>query len=276
MENEVPFLAVVEPQEEVAYAEVVGRDRLLVLPERDRGLIYARNWIRDHAEADGHAGHWQLDDNIIEFRRLWRGRRIPCHAGVSLRVCEDLTDRYENVAISGLNYQMFVPAETQVPFYTNVLVPCPDCGGMSAEEMYLSNDGERARRAEKYTSAELAVTMKQGHAIPNKSGAPSFPIGDLQDLSRAIRGVGRSSLADAGPLRRYIARRARELGHREMIPASWAADGSLKPSGRRWTKAEEADLRLRARAATATRYKGNRQRSQRAATSRSCRGVRPP
>jgi hypothetical protein len=61
-------------------------------------------------------------DNIIEFRRLYRGRRIPCHAGVALRVCEDFSDRFENVAVSGLNYQMFVPAETPVPFYVNVHV----------------------------------------------------------------------------------------------------------------------------------------------------------
>jgi hypothetical protein len=85
-------------------------------------VTFARNWIRDHAEAEGHARHWQLDDNVREFRALLKGKRIPCHAGVALRVCEDFTDRYENVGISGLNYQMFVPADTPVPFRTGVHV----------------------------------------------------------------------------------------------------------------------------------------------------------
>lgn len=120
--DDVPFRAVVEREEVEHYAPLVGEDRLLILPESGRGLFYSRNWIMDHAIEEGHARHWQLDDNIIEFRRLYRGRRIPCDAGAALRVCEDFTDRYSNVAISGLNYQMFVPAETAVPFYVNVHV----------------------------------------------------------------------------------------------------------------------------------------------------------
>lgn len=118
----VPFLLVVVPSEVDEYAEVVGRDRLLVLPDDDHVLLDARNFIRDHAEAAGHARHWQLDDNIKEFRRLYRGRRIPCHCGAALRVCEDLSDRFENVGISGLNYQMFVPDDTVEPFVRNVHV----------------------------------------------------------------------------------------------------------------------------------------------------------
>jgi hypothetical protein len=120
MRDEVPFFAVVEPQERDAYAELVG-DRLLVLPFQDLGLgsIPARNWIKDHATETGWNRHWQLDDNIIEFRRLYKGRRIPCDAGVALRCCEDFSDRYENVAISGLNYQMFVTAETKAPYQLN-------------------------------------------------------------------------------------------------------------------------------------------------------------
>jgi hypothetical protein len=122
LRDEVPFRAVVVPSEVESYRAVVGSDRLAVLPSDDMVLRDARNWIRDLAEREGHARHWQLDDNIEEFRRLYYGRRIPCHAGVALRVCEDFTDRYSNVAISGLNYQMFVPAETPVPFYRNVHV----------------------------------------------------------------------------------------------------------------------------------------------------------
>jgi hypothetical protein len=118
----VPFRVVVVPSQAEHYKRVVGAERVLILPSDECVLLDARNWIRDTAEAEGHARHWQLDDNIKEFRRLWHGRRIPCHAGVALRVCEDLSDRFENVAISGLNYQMFVTAETPVPYYTNVHV----------------------------------------------------------------------------------------------------------------------------------------------------------
>lgn len=116
--DEVPFYAVVEAEERDAYAAVAGEDRVLVLPESGQGLVYARNWIKDYSTERGDARHWQLDDNIIEFRRFYRNQRIPCHAGVGLRVCEDFVDRYENVAIAGLNYQMFGVKATK-PFVTN-------------------------------------------------------------------------------------------------------------------------------------------------------------
>lgn len=122
MADKVPFRVVVVPSEVDAYERVVGADRLLVLPDDDHVLLDARNFIRDVAEREGHARHFQLDDNIKEFRRLYRGRRIPVHCGLALRVCEDMTDRYENVAISGLNYQMFVPDHEPVPFRRNVHV----------------------------------------------------------------------------------------------------------------------------------------------------------
>lgn len=119
----VPFKVVVEPQEEDAYAEVVGRENLLLLPQSGRGLIFARNWIKDHACESGAERHWQLDDNIKRFYRRYRGRRILCLAGLALRVCEDFTDRYENIAISGLNYGMFAPdGEKVAPFFLNAHV----------------------------------------------------------------------------------------------------------------------------------------------------------
>jgi hypothetical protein len=107
----VPFFLVVEPQEEAVYADRHGAACVLTLPWDNPGsVIPARNWIKDHATAAGHARHWQLDDNVRAIRRRApEGRRIPMHAGVALRAVEDLVDRYENVAVAGLNYQMFMP-----------------------------------------------------------------------------------------------------------------------------------------------------------------------
>jgi len=123
----VPFFVVVETQEQSAYESVAGRERVLVLPFSNLGLgsIPARNWIKDHATAAGAERHWQLDDNIEYFRRLWRGKRIECSASVALRVVEDFSDRYSNVAVAGLNYTMFVfPSGKKgiPPFFLNVHV----------------------------------------------------------------------------------------------------------------------------------------------------------
>lgn len=127
MADGVDFRVVVEPAERDHYAAVVGAERLLVLPWDNPpgtpdGLIRARNWIKEHAIAAGAVRHWQLDDNIMEVRRWWRGRRIPCASGPAFAATEDFVDRYENVAIAGLNYQMFCISPTAPPFYLNVHV----------------------------------------------------------------------------------------------------------------------------------------------------------
>jgi hypothetical protein len=114
----VPFYVVVEDDQADEYADVAGRDRLLVLPERGRGLFQSRNWIKDHATAAGHARHWQLDDNIRGFCCWHKSKRMMVRAGIALRACEDFTDRYTNIAISGLNYDTFV-VNPQKPFVAN-------------------------------------------------------------------------------------------------------------------------------------------------------------
>lgn len=122
---DVPVRIVVVPSQVDDYRSLVSeRDELLVLPSDDmgEGMCGTRNWIRDHAEAEGAERHWQLDDNISRFYRLWEGERIPVDAGVSLAAAEDLTDRFGNAGVSGLNYTMFVPRDTSVPFYRNVHV----------------------------------------------------------------------------------------------------------------------------------------------------------
>jgi len=119
VEDGVPFKLVVEPQEEDAYKGKYGNEYILVLPFRDRGsVIPARNWIKDHATEAGHLRHWQLDDNIYKFYRFWKDKRVRCDADIALRTAEDFTDRYENIAISGLNYSMFMAA-SKPPFNLN-------------------------------------------------------------------------------------------------------------------------------------------------------------
>lgn len=121
--DSIPFHLVVEPQEADTYRAANPDAQLLVLPFSNQGsVIPARNWIKDHARAAGHRRHWQLDDNIRHFHRLYRSRIIPCDAGVALTMCEQFTDRYENVAVSGLNYEMFVNRQTTTPFIVNVRV----------------------------------------------------------------------------------------------------------------------------------------------------------
>ncbi len=124
IQDKVPFHVVVEPQEQEAYEAAYGKEHVLVLPFSNlgQGSIPARNWIKDHAASVGAERHWCIDDNIWGFVRCYKGRRIPCNSGVALRVVEDFCDRYENVAIAGLNYRFFGGTPNLPPFFLNVHV----------------------------------------------------------------------------------------------------------------------------------------------------------
>lgn len=118
------FRVVVEEPERDHYAAIVGEDRVLVLPFVDQGLYVTRNWIKDHATAEGHLRHWQLDDNIDTMYRMVDRQPVPVRAGIALRVTEDFVDRYTNVGVAGLNYQTFVTRGSRKlpPFYLNAHV----------------------------------------------------------------------------------------------------------------------------------------------------------
>lgn len=120
IKDKVPFHLVVEKEEAKQYGDRYGKDKILILPFSNRGsVIPARNWIKEHATEAGHKRHWQLDDNMNVVRRWYRGKRIRCNSKPAMCATEDLTDRYENVAISGLNYTMFCIPNKMPPFYLN-------------------------------------------------------------------------------------------------------------------------------------------------------------
>lgn len=118
----VPFRICVSPHEVKQYEREFG-DRVLPLPYHSMDIVAVRNWIRDHSEELGAKKHWQLDDNIRGFYRRYKAKRIYCSSGLALRVCEDFTDRYVNIGLSGLNYSMFCPDHKRYPpFVTNCKV----------------------------------------------------------------------------------------------------------------------------------------------------------
>ena len=121
----VPYHIVVEPQEFDNYASVIDKQKILTLPFSNlgQGAIPARNWVWEHSISINAKKHWIMDDNIYDFYRLNRNTRNIVQTGTIFKICEDFTDRYENVPISGLNYRFFmVPTDSHPPYYLNTRV----------------------------------------------------------------------------------------------------------------------------------------------------------
>lgn len=137
-EINVPYRIVIEKSEYEQYAAVIDPAKIIVLPENFRedpryaipdeagqigGGIPARNFIWEHSKAEGHKRHWILDDNIRHFYRLNRNKKRPVTSGTIFRCCEDFTDRYENVPMSGMQYAFFTPSTMKrPPYYLNTRV----------------------------------------------------------------------------------------------------------------------------------------------------------
>jgi hypothetical protein len=121
----VPFRVVIEPQEYDKYAAVIDPKKLIVTPFSNLGLgsIPVRNFVWEHSINEGHKRHWVVDDNIAHFYRINKNLKIRVNDGTIFRCCEDFSDRFENVKMSGMNYAFFCPAgEYRPPYYLNTRV----------------------------------------------------------------------------------------------------------------------------------------------------------
>lgn len=118
------YTVVVEPQEYDNYAEYIPEEQLLRLPHQDKGLVVTRNWIWDYAQEQGYRRFWTFDDNIETFWRFHNNSKVKVFSPNFLAAIEDFTERYENIAISGMHYYMFIASRRNTsnegrPFTTN-------------------------------------------------------------------------------------------------------------------------------------------------------------
>ena len=121
----VQFKVVVEPHQMDDYAKHIDPSLLLALPFQDlgEGSIPARNWVWEHSISEGHERHWILDDNIEAFNRLNHNDKHEVRCDATFRACEDFTDRYTNVGLSGMNYYSFCKSTDKVPpYYLNTRI----------------------------------------------------------------------------------------------------------------------------------------------------------
>jgi len=126
----INFKLICEGSELNEYADTVGYDRCLVLPQsflddydtcdnlgstKSKGPGAARNFCLEHSKANGYKRHWVLDDNLDDFHRLNKNLKLPVRSSATFAACEDFVDRYKNVSISGMNYYSFCKSTDAVP-----------------------------------------------------------------------------------------------------------------------------------------------------------------
>jgi len=109
------YKVVVEPQEYDSYAKVIRPELILTLPFSNlgQGSIPARNWVWEHATKQGCDRHWILDDNIYRFHRLHQNKKWVFQDATPFAVIEDFVDRYVNIPMAGMNYELLALAKNK-------------------------------------------------------------------------------------------------------------------------------------------------------------------
>lgn len=121
----VDFRIVVEPHQINDYKIEHPDCEFITTPFKNlnQGSIPVRNFVWDHAKNEGYRKHWVLDDNIEDFNRLNRNKKPSVRTAATFLACEDFTDRFENVWLSGMNYYSFCKTTDSVPpFYANTRI----------------------------------------------------------------------------------------------------------------------------------------------------------
>ena len=127
---QVPYYIVIEKSDYKDYSAVIDNKKILILPEKyldeyevldnlgrskSTGPGAARNFVWQHSQENGFEYHWVMDDNIERFLRMNNNLQIPVGNGSCFRAMEDFVERYENVAMAGPNYYMFVARKQKYP-----------------------------------------------------------------------------------------------------------------------------------------------------------------
>lgn len=133
----VPFTVIVEPPEVRPYEDALryfgGYGSVLPLdpaftrdydacktlaPGESAGSGPARNMAWAAALEQGAPWHWVVDDNIAGWWYYNRNRKMHAGDAAPIRLMEDFTDRYTNVAMAGPTYYMFVSRKQKYPPFT--------------------------------------------------------------------------------------------------------------------------------------------------------------
>lgn len=105
------YKVVIEPHQYDNYAKFIKDENILItdfdFPNSSNQLVKTRNWIKKYSISKGEKRHWQLDDNISYFTRLYKNFHRPVLCGSTFRAIDDFVDRYDNIAIAGMNYEFF-------------------------------------------------------------------------------------------------------------------------------------------------------------------------
>jgi hypothetical protein len=101
------FFIVIEPQDKNDYLSKFNIKNLLIIDKNDQGISYVRNWIKNYSIKNNEDYHWQIDDNIKNFKKRSNNKNENIAGPVILSNIENIVDKYTNIGIASPSHTVF-------------------------------------------------------------------------------------------------------------------------------------------------------------------------
>lgn len=107
----IPFILAVEKADVQSYKAKYPKAEILVLPESDQGIAYARNICKADAKKRGVAYHWQIDDDIRKIAYSLNAKETTLPFGQGLAIAEAFTKHFDKIGGICLRHLAFSRTE---------------------------------------------------------------------------------------------------------------------------------------------------------------------
>ena len=105
------FYIVIEPQDADDYRNEYSEAQIIVMEKNDQGISYVRNACKKHSISIGADYHWQIDDNIKDFRIRENNKNVITNTKNLLSAIENYISHFDNIGICSPSHTMFAFAK---------------------------------------------------------------------------------------------------------------------------------------------------------------------
>lgn len=104
--DDLYFKIVIEPNEYDNYNKYYSSKKLLRLDKNNMGLAYSRQFIKEYSIKNNNKYHWQLDDDLIFYKRE-NNKNIKSSAIYNINYIEEYVNKYKNIGIAAMRNMVF-------------------------------------------------------------------------------------------------------------------------------------------------------------------------
>lgn len=102
----ITFFLVVEKYDYPSYKIIYKNTPFIILDAENRGLSYARNFVKKYSQKNNENYHWQFDDDIKFFSERIENKNIKSNPNILSKI-ENYVSNYSNIALSGCRDAVF-------------------------------------------------------------------------------------------------------------------------------------------------------------------------